>query len=207
MQRICFFAVLFAVAVLPHVAGAEQGGRAAEEVDLELVLAVDASGSVSTSLLDTQRNAFAAASRKPSLQNAILSGPLQKVAVLYFEFSGQNEQTLIVPWTTLSGAQDMDHFANALQSATGSGLAGETSISGAMMFARNVLAANGYASYRKVVDIAGNERNSDGPPVQDALQYLRQTGAVVNALVLPEPRLSDIGPYATLFFRVRGAAE
>lgn len=53
----------------------------AEEVDLELVLAMDASGSISNSEYILQLEGTAAAFRDPAVQSAINSGPTGKIAV------------------------------------------------------------------------------------------------------------------------------
>lgn len=199
MQWKYLFAVLAAFALSTRATGAENVNLVSEEVDLELVLAVDASGSVSSDLFEAQRSGFADAFRKPYLQRALLSGPLQKVAVVYFEYSGYSEQQLIVPWTILTGVEDMELFADALESSTISGTGGQTSISGAMIFAKGLLEGNDYTAFRKVVDVTGNGRNSDGPSVEQGLGALRDAGAIVNGLVLPEPNVIDAGPYAPLF--------
>lgn len=59
--------------------------RAAEEVDLLLVLAVDVSGSVSEERFRLQRKGYADAFRDPRLQAAIRSGPLGAIVVAMFQ--------------------------------------------------------------------------------------------------------------------------
>ena len=53
----------------------------AEEVDLELVLAMDGSGSISESEYILQLEGTARAFEDPSIQQAIVSGPIGKIAV------------------------------------------------------------------------------------------------------------------------------
>jgi hypothetical protein len=170
-----------------------------QEVDLELVLAADASGSVSSTLNRAQKLGFAKAFRDPDLQSALASGPLGKVAVIYFEWAGATEQHVVVPWTVLESAEDIAEFANRLEYGQTRGGGGETSISGALLFAERQLNTNGYNGLRRVVDIASNGMNSDGPPVSVGLQTLRAHGVIVNALVLPSRTLDQTGPYAILF--------
>lgn len=169
------------------------------EVDLELVLAADVSGSVSSALVRSQKLGFAEAFRNPDLQNALASGPLGSVAVIYFEWAGATEQHIVVPWTVLGNADDIADFANRLEHGQSRYGGGETSISGAMLFAERLLETNRYTGRRRVVDIASNGMNSDGPPVHVGLQALRDAGATVNALVLPGLTLEQAGPYAMLF--------
>lgn len=178
-------------------AHADIEARPAVEVDLQLVLAADTSGSMGRSLAKAQRLGFAAAFRDPALQSAVASGPLGRVAVVYFEWSDRHDQEVVVPWTVLSAPDDMIRFAVALEAAETDNNSGETSISGAMLFAHRLLAESGFRSFRKVVDISGNGRNSEGPGTAVGLRLLRSGHVTVNGLVLP-PANPD-GPYDALF--------
>ena len=162
---------------------------------------------MSTALRSGQRQGFVEAFRDSDLQHAIGSGPIGKIAVLYFEWSDRNDQEVIVPWTVLESADDMNNFADALQHAAISSDGGETSISAAMTFAVHELETNAFTSYRRVVDISGNGRNSGGPPVEVGLSALRALGATVNGLVFSETTYGDAGPYDMLFTGYDGAME
>ena len=170
-----------------------------QEVDLELVLAADGSGSVSTEMLRAQRMGFSSAFRDTDLQQALLSGPSGKVAVVYFEWAGQQDQRIIVPWTLLSNTEDVLAFAARLQDAPEVPLGGQTSISGAMYYAEFLLHSNGYTGLRKVVDIASNGINNEGRSVDDGLAVLHKIGVTVNALVLPAGGPEGTGHFARLF--------
>ena len=179
-------------------------GHETGEVDLQLVLAADRSGSMSRPLVEAQRNGFAAAFRTDELQNAILSGPLGRIAVVYFEWSDHSDQEVVVPWTILANADDIHHFARELERAAPPEKGGETSISGALYFAHRLLSSAGHLSRRTVVDVSSNGRNSEGPPVTEALGMLREMNATVNGLVLPEDDYDDLSPYAKLGFAYDG---
>lgn len=194
-----FFAGLFALIF----SNLNLASLAAEQVDLELVLAVDVSGSVSSDLAFKQQTAFAAAFRDPTLQRAILSGPTQKVAVIYFEYSGLDNQRVVLPWTVLSNVKNIIRFADMLDANSSIRTGGETSISGALLFAQKRLMQSDFRSHRKVIDITGNGRNNEGPPVNQAIQGLQALDVVVNGLVLPETGLDSNDPYAAIFTRSR----
>lgn len=172
---------------------------------MELVLAADRSGSMPMALLEEQRRGFAAAFRDEALQRAVISGPLGQIAVLYFEWSDQSDQQIIVPWSILGTPDDMNAFADDLERIGIDRRGGQTSISGAMFFARHQLQTNAVTSYRKVVDISGNGR--DNVPVQDALQSLRSVGVTVNGLVLPQRLYGETDPYDMLFIGYDGPLE
>lgn len=195
-------AALTIAAVLAAVPAAAEPDRSTlETVDLELVIAADTSGSVPPELVRSQRLGFAEAFRDPDLRWALSSGPLGKVAVAYFEWSGSNEQRLVVPWTILSDDREIAAFADQLELAQTVRSGGGTSISGAMLYADRLIRTNEYAGLRKVVDIASNGTNSEGPPIGEGRRALLKTGATVNALILPGRSLDQKGPYATLFER------
>src|SRR4051812_13676268 len=55
------------------------------QVDLQLVLAVDASGSIDARRFELQRRGYADAFADPGVLQAIRSGPLQSIAVTMFQ--------------------------------------------------------------------------------------------------------------------------
>ena len=71
---------LFAVLATP--------ARAAEEVDLLLVLPSDVSRSVDSRKFQLQREGYAAALSNPRVIEAIRSGPHGKIAICFVEWSG-----------------------------------------------------------------------------------------------------------------------
>lgn len=173
------------LAMLTSNACAEENAKPLVEVDLELVLAADRSASMSRLMLLKQRSGFAAAFRDENLHEIIKSGPLGRIAVVYFEWSDQANQSVVIPWTMIEAIEDMTRFANALEDLELGRTDGETSISGAMYFAQQLLDENRFEAYRKVVDISGNGHNSDGPSLEQAREVLSDRGTTVNGLVLP----------------------
>jgi len=80
-------------AALAIAAGVPANAFAAEEVDLELVLAADGSGSIDDEELRLQREGYARAVAHPSVQSAIKSGFLGKIAIAYIEWGRRNRST------------------------------------------------------------------------------------------------------------------
>ena len=78
--------------------------RAAEEVDLLLVLASDVSRSVDTRKFQLQREGYAAALSNPRVIDAIRSGPHGKIAIAFVEWSGATSLKLVIDWTVVSDA-------------------------------------------------------------------------------------------------------
>src|SRR5438067_4556018 len=80
------------------------GARAAEQVDLLLVLASDVSRSVDTRKFELQRQGYAAALSNSRVVEAIRSGPHGRIAICFVEWSGQTSQKVVIDWTIVSDA-------------------------------------------------------------------------------------------------------
>src|SRR5256885_15812144 len=77
---------------------------AAEQVDLLLALASDVSRSVDHPKFLLQREGYAAAISDPQVMDAIKSGPHQRIAVCFVEWSGFGAQKLVIDWTMIDGS-------------------------------------------------------------------------------------------------------
>ncbi|HUC47497.1 MAG TPA: DUF1194 domain-containing protein, partial [Hyphomicrobiaceae bacterium] len=82
-------------------------------VDLQLVLAVDASGSVSEERFELQKHGYVAAFRSPQLARAIGSGPARAIAVTMVQWTGPALQVQVVPWMIVSDEASMERVAVA----------------------------------------------------------------------------------------------
>ena len=87
------------------------GARAETQVDLALVLAVDASGSVDMHRFELQKQGYAVAFRNPRVLNAIRSGLTQSIAVTMFQWTGPRLQVHVVPWTVIKDEATTNAFA------------------------------------------------------------------------------------------------
>ena len=164
----------------------------AEAVDLELVLAVDVSGSVDFVEARLQRDGYVAAFADPVVANAVLSGPLGRIVVTYFEWSGFGQTIKTVGWTLIGSADDALAFAVKLDEAPI--VRGRfTSISGAIGLGSTLFHNNGFEGARRVIDISGDGPNNTGPRVN----YVRD-GAVgqditINGLPIVNDRPQPFG--------------
>ncbi len=107
---------------------------AAEEVDLLLVLASDVSRSVDHPKFQLQREGYAAAISDPHVMDAIKSGPHQRIAICFVEWSGFGAQKLVIDWTIIDGPGAARKFGDQLLELPRS-FADRTSISGGIEFA------------------------------------------------------------------------
>lgn len=152
-------------------------------VDVELLLAVDVSFSMTPRELEIQRKGYAAALRDPAILEAILGGYHQRVAIAYVEWSGVGQQREVAPWTLVASADDLDGFAASLTVTYRPALR-RTSISSVLDFAPNYFETNGFAGDRRVIDVSGDGPNNMGRPVLDARAELLEAGYAINGLPL-----------------------
>lgn len=156
---------------------------AAEPVDVELVLAVDVSLSMSPMELDIQRKGYAAALTHEKVLQAISQGVYGKIAVTYFEWAGSTSHTIVVPWTIIANREDAERVAARL-AVNPPNSARRTSISAALEFGGDLLAESQFRGMKRVIDISGDGANNQGAPVQVARDAIVKQGIVINGLPL-----------------------
>src|SRR3954467_14578549 len=105
---------LRALALLLFAIVAPSSAQSPPPVDLALVLAVDASGSVDRVRFELQKQGYVAAFRHPRVIGAIESGPTQAIAVIMMQWTGPALQVTAVPWTRISDAASANAFADKI---------------------------------------------------------------------------------------------
>jgi hypothetical protein len=157
--------------------------QAQETVDVELVLAVDVSLSMSPDELEIQRTGYAAALTDERVIQAIRDGAHGRIAVTYFEWAGEAVQHVIVPWTVIGSREEAEEVAQRL-TADPPNSARRTSISGALGFAADLLAESGMRGVKRVIDISGDGPNNQGPPLEPLRDMIVAQGITINGLPL-----------------------
>ena len=163
-----------------------------EEVDLELVLAVDISYSVDAFEARTQREGYSAALTNEAVLNAIGSGFLGKIAVTYVEWADSVYQNQLVDWMIISDAESAQVFADRLN-AMPLNRAFYTSISHAIDFSADLFDQNEYQGLRKVIDISGDGIHNQGRPLAVARQAAIDKGIIINGLPILNDRPQPVG--------------
>ncbi|MGE3246749.1 MAG: DUF1194 domain-containing protein [Beijerinckiaceae bacterium] len=156
--------------------------RQAQGVDLLLVLAVDASGSVSMSRFALQQQGYVKAFRHPRVLQAIRSGMLGAIGVTMVQWTGPHLHVIAVPWTRVSDKATLEGFASAIEKSPRDLFGGGTSISGAIDFAATLFPKAPWKAARKVVDVSGDGYNSSGRGVHEARDEAVKAGIVINGL-------------------------
>jgi hypothetical protein len=157
--------------------------RAAEKVDLLLVLASDVSRSVTPDKFKLQRDGYIAAIANPRVLDAIKGGRNGRIAVLFIEWSGFGNQKVVIDWTIIDGEQSAHAFGTRLLEEPRA-FADRTSISGGIEAAMTQLDKAPYESERQTIDVSGDGTNNSGRDVATVRDEALNKGIVINGLVI-----------------------
>jgi Protein of unknown function (DUF1194) len=155
-------------------------------VDLQLVLAVDASGSVDQRRFELQQQGYVAAFRDPSVLRAIQSGAAQAIAVTMVQWTGPALQLQVLPWTLINDAATAHAFAAAIAATPRQLFSGGTSISGVIDYAVPLMFESQFKGTRRVIDVSGDGFNNRGRPAASARNDAVRAGIVINGLPILE---------------------
>ena len=156
----------------------------AQEVDLELVLLADASGSITQDEIDFQRESTATAITDPAVLAAISNTLTGSIAVTYVEWAAN--QATVVGWTVIDSPETAEAFAAALlgppRLATGRNAIGDALLEG-----KRLIETNDIPSLRQVIDFSGDSTgNFSGASIEDARAEVLAAGIVINGLPILE---------------------
>ncbi len=181
-MRAAFLALLFAV-----LAFAPARADSPEAVDLELILAIDVSGSVDEEEAALQRRGYLAALVHPLVLQAISGGEKRKIGITYMEWAGYHYQRVVVDWAVISDKASAERFISRIAEVP---ISTErwTSISGAIEFAMKRFDASPYRGARRVIDISGDGRNNNGRDLSEVRREALERGIVINGLPIVNDR-------------------
>lgn len=169
--------ILRAAALVVTIAAPAQS----QDVDLELVLLADASGSIDTGEIAFQREGYARALRDPEVLEAIANTAYGSIAVTYAEWAAN--QAVVVDWMVIDGAETAERFAAALTAEPRRRAYGRNAIGSALLFGQELIEGNDIDGWRKVIDFSGDSANSySGPAITTARDRVVAAGITINAL-------------------------
>ncbi|MEM7227000.1 MAG: DUF1194 domain-containing protein [Pseudomonadota bacterium] len=153
-------------------------------VDLELILAVDTSSSVSSQEFDLQMQGLAEAFRHPSVQAAIEAAGDLGIAVAMVQWSDNRKQTVAIPWQVLRGAASAEAFAAEISRTPRFLVGGGTALGGALDFSLRQFGRNAFNGRRKVIDISGDGRTNQGAHPSRFRDEAVALGITINGLAI-----------------------
>lgn len=168
-----------------------------QQVDLEIVLAMDGSGSISSDEFLLQVLGTAAALKDASVQHAILSGPTGRVAIAAVIWSDAAFPKYPTEWHLLDSPRSIDAFAQRLLNFNNPANAGKrqgkggggTGIGDGIVYALEMIRSNKFNGARKVVDVSGDGVETDpwfkkAFTLPDARSLAQAQGVTINGLAI-----------------------
>jgi Protein of unknown function (DUF1194) len=152
-------------------------------VDLEVILAADVSRSIDDAEFDLQRKGYAAALTDPRVLTAIRGRSGAAIGVCFIEWSGDEDQQVVVDWSEIRDEEDAGTIATAILAAPRSFM-GRTSISAAIDFAMAHFAKSKWQAGRRIIDISGDGTNNSGRPVTEARDQALAQSVTINGLAI-----------------------
>ena len=192
-------AAIAASAALLSLAEPGAGGshaRAQTPVDLELVLAVDASASVDPFEYRLQMGGIAAAIRDEEVLEAIASGPLGRIGIAVTVWADATLRKQHGEWFVVEDAASAEAFAGFVERFYRR-ISGGTGLGSGIAEAIRLMEGNGLEGVRKVVDVSGD--GVETPPRENVLllpharSMALARGVTVNGLAIltDVPDLAD----------------
>jgi len=172
-------AVAMAAVLCGHMPALSRDGP--EEVDVELVLAVDVSWSMDPEEQTLQRIGYMEALRSPEIMAAIRKGVNGKIAVTYMEWAGAASQEIVADWMVIDGPESAAAFTAQLEKRPIRRYY-RTSISGAIDFSVRLFEGNNLHGLKQVIDVSGDGSNNQGRPVTQARDDAVRKGITINGL-------------------------
>ncbi len=177
--------MLTTLAMLASLSGAAAtiAQSSQNEVDVELVLAVDTSRSMDYEEVRIQREGYVEALRHKEFLDAVKGGLTGRIAVSYFEWAGYVVPGSVIDWQVIETEKDAMDFADKLE-ARPIATQRRTSISAAIVQGATMLAASPYKGNREVIDVSGDGPNNSGDPVTPARDAALKAGIIINGLAI-----------------------
>lgn len=187
-----WFPVFILAAALLAASVVLRPAHAREAVDLELVLAVDVSGSIDEEEAILQRKGYIEALNHPQVLAAIKAGYHGRIAVIYIEWAGDHYQKLVADWSVIGDADSARKFTDAVAKVPVT-VELWTSISGAIAYTARLFDPERFSSKRRVIDISGDGPNNRGENVTVTRDMAVRMGITINGLAIVNDRPSRYG--------------
>jgi hypothetical protein len=185
-------ALTASAAPLPRLADQRPG---AIPVDVELVIAVEVSYSMDPEEQALQREGYVQALTSREFMQALHEGANGKIAVTYFEWAGEFDQKIVMPWRLIEGPDSAAAVAAEIAAAPYR-RASRTSISGGLKFAKPLFDHGGYRGLRRVIEVSDDGTNNAGALIVPTRDDVLAAGITINGLPTmlkrPTPGSMDI---------------
>ncbi|HEY8613027.1 MAG TPA: DUF1194 domain-containing protein [Roseomonas sp.] len=173
-----------AALLVPPALAAGAAVAQAGAVDLLLVLAIDASGSIDADEFRLQREGCAEALTHPAVLSAVGAGPRGAIGVALVEWGAPGGAATVVDWHRVTGATSAGALARAVVEA-GRSRQSWNAIGDAVEHATALIAAAPWSATERVIDVSGDAPDMRSlRPIEAARNAAAAQGITVNALAI-----------------------
>lgn len=170
-----------------------------------LAFGLDVSSSVDAGEYRMQLDGLATALRSQAVQEVLFVQPDAPIEVLVYEWSGSDDQAIVVPWTPIVTEYDLTDITLTLRNHLRAPASTTTAIGSAMLTGFDYLEER-EGCWKRTLDISGDGPTNTGPRPQDIGSERTPTGVIVNALVIgsgnlrgDDERFADIKELSSYF--------
>jgi len=158
-----------------------------------LVPGLDVSGSVDAREYRLQLGGLATALGDPKVRAKLFAMPSAPVSLMVYEWSGTNDQAILVPWTRIDSAAAADLVSETLRQTVRRDATPGTALGTAMQLGKIYLDQQS-SCWKRTLDISGDGKSNLGPRPRDIRGGLEPSGITINALVIgvDDPDIGDI---------------
>ena len=156
--------------------------------DVNLVIALDSSWSVSGSEFALQLGGISTVFSEPQIIAAIGDGTRGQIGVTITQWSTKHSQKIAVPWTQIKSVEDAIRLANRVARLERLTVEGGTSISGALQHGQALLNTAPFRADRHIIDVVADGENNNGERVETARNALIRLGTTINGLAIVNER-------------------
>lgn len=148
-----------------------------------LVLSVDVSGSIDAGDYALQVEGIAAALSDPTVAEALVQ---DQVALAVVQWSGTEDQALVIGWQQLLSPQDVADFAARALALPRAFKGSDTAVGEGLRFAMTTF-ATAPDCHRRVIDLSGDGQENAGFSDAKARAEAAKAGITVNAIAIEDP--------------------
>lgn len=165
---------------------------AAAQCRQALALGLDVSGSVDAAEYQLQITGLANALNNAEVRNALLAMPTAPVVLAVYEWSGPDDQRLLLDWTRITGDDVLDRAIAQIGGTSRNTASPGTALGTAIRFGAALMRQQNDC-WKRTLDISGDGKSNMGPHPRETSELARQSGLTVNALVVgaDAPKISD----------------
>ncbi len=153
-------------------------------VDLELILAIDTSSSVSSEEFDLQMRGMSQAFRNEAVIGAIRASGDRGIAVAMVQWSDARKQLVAIDWVQINDSESAERFAQEIDNTPRFLFGGGTALGGALTFSARQFEKNAFAGRRKVIDVSGDGRTNQGTRPERVRDKVVDSGVTINGLAI-----------------------